>query len=60
MRPNEPRTFDEPRTIDVDDPARLHAEAQRYEVAPEELAEVVAEVGPNRTAVELKLEAPRV
>jgi hypothetical protein len=60
MRPDEPRTFEKPRTIDVTDPDQLQAEAERYEVAPQELAEVVAEVGPNRTAVELKLEAPRV
>jgi len=50
----------EPRVIDVKDPEALDAAARELRVRPEVLTEAIAQVGCNRTAVELWLTAPRV
>lgn len=52
------RSFEDCRTIDVTDEQAMRFWSQRLGVAPEAIAEVVKEVGPNSTAVALKLEAP--
>jgi hypothetical protein len=57
MRPDEDRSF-EPRTIDPADPEILAAEAERYQVEPEDVIRAVEAVGPNRVAVELWLAGP--
>jgi len=49
----------EPRTIDATDPERLREIAAQLKVRPELVAEAVERVGPNLTAVELYLAAPR-
>jgi len=54
----EPRTFEHCRTIDVEDAQALDFWSDRLGVPPEHIAEAVREVGPNTTAVALKLEAP--
>jgi hypothetical protein len=54
----ERRSFEDSRTIDVEDEHALRFWSQRLGVSPEAIAEVVREVGPNTTAVALKLEAP--
>jgi hypothetical protein len=55
----EQRSFESCRTIDVGDERALRFWSRRLGVTAEEIAEVVREVGPNSTAVALKLEAPR-
>lgn len=57
-RQDEPRAFGDCRTIDVNDRQCLRFWADRLGVSEDEIAEVVREVGPNSTAVALKLEAP--
>jgi len=64
MRPDEPRSFTtrsptDERALDPCDEDQVQAWAVYYEVEPDELRDVCAEVGGNRTAVELKLSAPR-
>jgi hypothetical protein len=54
----EPRRFEECRTIDVTDGEAVQFWSERLGVSREEIVEVVREVGPNSTAVALKLEAP--
>lgn len=49
----------EPRVIDVKDPDAFDAAARELRVKPEVLTQAVAQVGCNRTAVELWLTAPR-
>jgi len=53
-----PRTFEDCRTIDVTDRLCMRFWSDRLGVPEAEIAEVVREVGPNSTAVALKLEAP--
>lgn len=55
---DEPRTFEDCRTIDVTDLRSLKFWSERLGVSEDEIVEVVREVGPNTTAVALKLEAP--
>ena len=55
----ERRSFEASRTIDVGDEHALNFWSKRLGVSPEEIARVVSEVGPNTTAVALKLEAPQ-
>ena len=61
MRPDERRTFiqDEDRALDPCNDDQVSAWAERYQVDPQDIREICEEVGPNRTAVELKLAAPR-
>lgn len=60
MRPDEPRTFDvDDRTLDPCDETQVQAWAEFYETTPDVIREVCETVGGNRTAVELKLAAPR-
>lgn len=47
------------RTIDVTDQRAMRFWSRRLGVPQEAIAEAVREVGPNATAVALKLEAPR-
>ena len=54
----EPRSFEDCRTIDVADEAALSFWSERLGVSVEDIREAVGEVGPNSTAVALKLEAP--
>ncbi len=54
----EPRSFEDRRTIDVDDEAAVRFWSQRLGVPPEEIVEAVKAVGTNTTAVLLKLDAP--
>ena len=54
----ERRSFEACRTIDVRDRRALQFWSTRLGVSPEEITEAVREVGPNTTAVALKLEAP--
>ena len=49
----------EPRTIDAADPDQLRQVAAELRCRPEVIAEAVERVGPNRTAVELYLAAPK-
>jgi hypothetical protein len=49
----------EPRVIDVKDPDELDRVAAELKVKPSLLTEAIAQVGCNRTAVELWLTAPR-
>jgi len=58
-RPDEPRSFTDDRVLDPCDEAQVQAWARFYEVPVQDIREVCAEVGGNRTAVELKLSAPR-
>ncbi|CAN7489352.1 DUF3606 domain-containing protein [Phenylobacterium sp. LjRoot219] len=58
-RGDERRSFEAPRTIDVSDQQAMRFWSQRLGVPQEEIAEAVREVGPNSTAVALKLEAPQ-
>ena len=58
IRGDEPQTFEESRTIDISDRRCLRFWSERLGVSEDEIAEVVREVGPNTTAVALKLEAP--
>lgn len=57
-RPPQPRSFEASRTIDVSDRLAMRFWSTRLGVPEAEIAEVVREVGPNSTAVALKLEAP--
>ena len=58
--PDEPRTFDiDDRTLDPCDERQVEAWAEFYETTPEIIRETCEIVGTNRTAVELKLAAPR-
>lgn len=54
----EARSFEDCRTIDVDDREAVRFWSERLGVSAEEIVEVVRQVGPNTTAVALKLEAP--
>lgn len=54
----ETRSFEDCRTIDITDRRCLKFWSERLGVSEDEIAEVVREVGPNSTAVALKLEAP--
>lgn len=58
MTPDEHRPA-EPRVIDAADPEQLRQTAQELRCTPETVAEAVGKVGPNRTAVELWLAAPK-
>ncbi|MDB5446651.1 MAG: hypothetical protein JWQ97_1968 [Phenylobacterium sp.] len=57
-RDAERRSFEACRTIDVTDERALRFWSKRLGVSSTEIADVVKEVGPNTTAVALKLEAP--
>ncbi|MBJ7410107.1 MAG: DUF3606 domain-containing protein [Phenylobacterium sp.] len=60
MRPDEARSFeDEHMPLDVCNEAQVREWAERYEVDPDVIREACQQVGPNRTAVELLLQAPR-
>lgn len=60
MRPEEPRSFDlDDRHLDPCDEAQVAAWAEFYQTTPEDIRAVCEAVGGNRTAVELKLAAPR-
>lgn len=54
----EPRSFEGCRTIDVNDRNCVLFWSRQLGVSEAEIVEVVREVGPNSTAVALKLEAP--
>lgn len=58
MRSDEARP-PEPRVIDTADPEQLRRAAEELRCRPELVAEAVEKVGPNRTAVELYLAAPK-
>lgn len=57
-REAEPRNFLDSRTIDVNDRKAVRFWSRWLGVSETEIVEVVREVGPNATAVALKLEAP--
>jgi hypothetical protein len=57
-RRGERRSFEQCRTIDVGDARALRFWSERLGVSPEDIAQAVREVGPNTTAVALKLDAP--
>jgi len=60
MRDREPRTFDlDDQLLDPCDERQVQAWAEFYQVTPDVIRETCDLVGPNRTAVELKLAAPR-
>jgi hypothetical protein len=59
MRPDESPTFEDDRHLDPCDDAQVQRWAADYGVPPEEIREACQQVGGNRTAVELKLTAPR-
>jgi len=59
QRDGEARSFEASRTIDVGDQQAMRFWSQRWGVSQEEIAEAVKEVGPNSTAVALKLDAPQ-
>jgi hypothetical protein len=54
----ERKGFEESRIIDVTNKHAMRFWSQRLGVSEEEIAEVIRQVGPNTTAVALKLEAP--
>jgi hypothetical protein len=54
-----PRSFEDSRIIDVADDAAIHFWSERLGVTEDEILEAIRLVGPNSTAVALKLEAPR-
>ena len=57
---DEPRTFDiDDQLLDPCDEAQVAAWAEFYDTTPDVIREVCETVGPNRTAMELKLAAPR-
>jgi hypothetical protein len=58
-RPSEPRSFTDRRTIDVGDDEAMRFWSERLGVPEEEIVEAVKAVGPNATAVLLKLDAPQ-
>jgi hypothetical protein len=51
--------FEESRTIDVNDEEAVRFWSDKLGVPPREIVEAVREVGPNTTAVLLKLDAPQ-
>jgi len=55
---DEARSFEEARAIDVTNKRAVRFWARRFGVSRRELADVVRQVGPNATAVALKIEAP--
>jgi hypothetical protein len=55
MRADEPRSFGDPKLVDVADEAQVRTLAQRYAVEPHEIVQAVQEAGPHLTAVELWL-----
>lgn len=55
MRPEEAKAFDGPGHINLEDPDEVQYWTDRLEATYEELAEAVAKVGANRTAVGLYL-----
>ncbi|HEX7943029.1 MAG TPA: DUF3606 domain-containing protein [Phenylobacterium sp.] len=58
-RADEPRTFDvDDQLLDPCDERQVQAWAEFYQVSPDEIRATCEAVGPNRTAVELKLAAP--
>ena len=56
--PAEPRSFEDCRTIDVNDRDCVLFWSRQLGVSEAEIVQVVREVGANSTAVALKLEAP--
>lgn len=58
QRASAPRSFEACRTIDVTDARAMRFWSQRLGVPEAEIAAAVKQVGPNTTAVALKLEAP--
>jgi hypothetical protein len=58
-RHHERRSFEESRTIDVSDARALRFWSKRLGVSTADIEEAVRAVGPNTTAVALKLDAPR-
>lgn len=50
----------EPRIIDASDEQEVRKAAEELRCRPELIAEAIEKVGPNRTAVELYLAAPRL
>lgn len=60
MRALEPTIIpqDRPMLIDPDDEAQLTAVAEELCTSPEEIADAVSAVGPNRKAVELFVSLP--
>lgn len=60
MRDDEPRTFDtDDHLLNPCDEAQVQAWAEFYQVSSDDIRATCDAVGPNRTAVELKLAAPR-
>jgi hypothetical protein len=57
--PQDGRGFEECRVIDVTDENAMRFWSQRLGVTEAEIAEAIRLVGPNSTAVALKLEAPQ-
>lgn len=55
----EDQRWPEPQVIDAADPEKLREAAAELKVRPELVAEAIEKVGPNRTAVELYLAAPK-
>lgn len=55
----ERRSFADDRTIDVHDDQAVRFWSERLGASPEEIIEVIKQVGPNTTAVALKLDAPQ-
>lgn len=59
MMVHERRAFDdEERVLDLENPDQVRAWADRYQVDEDAIREACSKVGPNRTAVELLLNAP--
>lgn len=57
---DEPRSFDpDDKLLDPCDEPQVQAWAEFYQATPDVIRETCEAVGPNRTAVELKLAAPR-
>jgi hypothetical protein len=54
-----PRSFEDSRIIDAADHAAVQFWSERLGVTEDEILEAIRLVGPNSTAVALKLEAPR-
>jgi hypothetical protein len=54
-----PRSFEDSRIIDAADDAAIQFWSERLGVTEDEILEAIRLVGPNSTAVALKLEAPR-
>ncbi len=58
MRPDEPKSFDPHRPIDLGDAHQVTALADRFGATHEELAEAVEKVGPQPVAVAIFLGRP--